>query len=1371
MSEHSRTQIKTLVRPSIFSDQVDLISYGEGASIAEIVAHAAEKMLPESDILVWMNDGRAIPVVKWESTYPTVNDVVYVKQIPASGGGGDGGKDTGMVVLQIAIMAAAIAVSAGALGPAGLGLLGESFAAGGMGAMIAGASVSIVGGLAMNMLSQPPSPNASLPTFSGGISGIQAGSNVYSIDGPRNRINKYGILSRGFGKFRSWPDYGALPYTFINGDDEYVRCLFVIGAGDYELSEHKLGETDFGDYEDVKFNIYRNLDVRDWYPPLYKGSVVQENLELELIYGDDYTTRTTKDGVTEIGFDIGFNQLFGVTSRGKDREVSVAFQAQYKKVGSATWKAAILGGTTPDSNTLTAHEGIGYGASNSRAGRMYLYGAWSNNVGEDENTIQMFNGQTVAITGFTDARLNVDDLQIQNVEFLSGTRGGVPFDFVIYGYSATLAATAVNYIDAPGDDCIITETSYGTTYTFTESTRSMFRKSFRIPVAEGQYQFRIKRTTESNTSLRQVYDTMYLTAIKSFQNFAPLNFDIPVTVVDMEIRASNQLNGAVDNYNCIAEALIPVYDDTLETWSTEKTRNPAWAYCEVMKGDSNNLAISDSRIYFDNIVDWANDADTNGWYFDHVFDYPTIVAEALDFIASTYRASRGMYDNKHTVVQDKVHTTPRALITPRNSRDFSASKNFKNAAPHTLRVRFPNAEAGYQQDEIVVYDDGYDADSATNIDTLDLLGVSSADQAWKEARYRLAAARLRPEVFSSVQDFEYLLLNRGDMFVFQHDVPLLGVGVSPRISSIDDTDGSGNVTQVSVDGSFDLDSTKTYQARVRLADNTFAIGTVEPGATTTYTQLTFTNSGGIGTSAAVDDLISLRESTIDESEMVCVGVQPVSELEARIFFQEHAPAVHSADTGAIPDYDPKITYPVRYERDVPPAPSLQQIYADETALAVYTGGILQPGIRANFIWNRAGWPGQVDFQFQYKLSDAGDSSWAQGGVVSHGTWSQFMGPCTEGEYYDVRVRAVSLVGLGSKWATREGIYIIGKSSLPPDVGQLMYEDGSLVWADISRPADFSHYRIAYNEGNNRNGNSATDIKGSPTTATTVDVSWASGTTTFFVWAVDSAGNESENPAILVRNIIGVEAANVIETDSEDPTFSGTKTNCTVDGGVLKADGADIWEGDDDNPTWTGTSTNEWWSSTYKKMTYEWTYSVPAAASPLRAEDRLIIDKTTTGADVKLYYATDSQAILWTGNDDNPIWTGDDDAAFWEGPTDYANWPGYLSPPEDDLEYFFKLEIGRGNTQGTVSELDVVFDAVDVNEFFNDVAIAALGTRLPLTKTFRSIKQVLLTLQDDGGDAESVRVHDKDETDGPLVKAYNDLQAATTGSVDAHIQGY
>ena len=92
-------------------------------------------------------------------------------------------------------------------------------------------------------------------------------------------------------------------------------------------------------------------------------------------------------------------------------------------------------------------------------------------------------------------------------------------------------------------------------------------------------------------------------------------------------------------------------------------------------------------------------------------------------------------------------------------------------------------------------------------------------------------------------------------------------------------------------------------------------------------------------------------------------------------------------------------------------------------------------------------------------------------------------------------------------------------------------------------------------------------------------------------------------------------------------------------------------------------------------------------------------------------------------------------------------------------------------QGAINALQAVVDFPDVIEYINDITIASGGARAPLTETFRSIKNVLVTLQDNGAGASKILVLDKNATLGPLLKASNAAGADVSALLDLQIQGY
>jgi hypothetical protein len=183
-------------------------------------------------------------------------------------------------------------------------------------------------------------------------------------------------------------------------------------------------------------------------------------------------------------------------------------------------------------------------------------------------------------------------------------------------------------------------------------TLSPRRKTWTWSVPSGQYDVRIKRVTADDHYTNRAGDTVdacYWTAIRSIEHGKAVIAD-DVTLVALRVKASGQLNGVIDQYNCVAKALIERYDNT--GWNLVHSRNPAWAFCEVLRGASNARALDASRINLTKIRAWASSCNTAGRTFDCVIDFRTTVWEILRMIATVGRAAPGLIDNQYTVVED-----------------------------------------------------------------------------------------------------------------------------------------------------------------------------------------------------------------------------------------------------------------------------------------------------------------------------------------------------------------------------------------------------------------------------------------------------------------------------------------------------------------------------------------------------------------------------------------------------------------------------------------------------------------------------------------------------------------------------------------------
>ena len=189
------------------------------------------------------------------------------------------------------------------------------------------------------------------------------------------------------------------------------------------------------------------------------------------------------------------------------------------------------------------------------------------------------------------------------------------------------------------------------------------------------------------------------------------------------------------------------------------------------------------------------------------------------------------------------------------------------------------------------------------------------------------------------------------------------------------------------------------------------------------------------------------------------------------------------------------------------------------------------------------------YQVEYKLSTEGTYIIAgQGSGLSHRILNVI-----DGLIYNVRVKAFNTLGSSSTYtsATRT---IIGGTALPSDVEDfacnIVGQDAHLSWQQIP-DLDLAYYQIRYSTQTSGaswiNSVSLVEKVARPATSVTVPARVGS----YLIKAVDKAGNLSVNESIIATNLLSIGNFNAITTQTESPTFAGTKTNLTLSGGEIR----------------------------------------------------------------------------------------------------------------------------------------------------------------------------------------------------------------------------
>jgi hypothetical protein len=189
------------------------------------------------------------------------------------------------------------------------------------------------------------------------------------------------------------------------------------------------------------------------------------------------------------------------------------------------------------------------------------------------------------------------------------------------------------------------------------------------------------------------------------------------------------------------------------------------------------------------------------------------------------------------------------------------------------------------------------------------------------------------------------------------------------------------------------------------------------------------------------------------------------------------------------------------------------------------------------------------YQVEYKLSTDTDYL-----IHAQGTGlNQRILNVIDGEDYNVRVKAVNTLGVSSEYVTATRT-IVGGIALPSDVEDfacnIVGQDAHLSWKQIP-DLDLAYYQIRYSTVTSGatwvNSVSLVEKVARPATSVTVPARIGS----YLIKAVDKSGNLSASESIIATNLLSVGNFNAITTQTESPTFSGTKTNLSVSSGQLR----------------------------------------------------------------------------------------------------------------------------------------------------------------------------------------------------------------------------
>lgn len=1151
---------------SFGKDQTEkTIDIQDGELLSAAVERALEGVplgeLKNHDVFNVVVNGLLVGKDFWTHTKLTSKDTVTISPKIESG-------DSGQIFKQILIVTVA-AVASVFLTPATGATILSSMAV---------AAVTIGASLLLNALIPPPVPE--LGDF-GGSRGSIDGSQMYAIAGQSNQMRRLGIVPKVYGTHRMFPTLAATPYTELAVDPDtgetiqYFYAIYDFGLGTSVVTDLKIGDTplttdSFTDFEyrlvdplkpevdedeydenlESEFKFYKTKRV---VTPL---SIALEDSDEVVQFSDENETGDPQEIVLDFICPRG---LFGYSSTGAIGSRSIKLEIHFALVGTTDWRAyndpdyvdshESVGGTdvtdfnsplAPDGTSTTYYQGMQSGNGS------YYYNTgpnWTLSMyikpnarkllvpGDDsrfEVGAKVFYGnrllgiiQSIAVVG-DNQELTLDRIITRRLDLLAYTIKGQK----TYAGSPDYTLTALNVKE------IRTSRHESAAAVITASSTNPVFGFFRFsPKVAGQYQVRVKRVLTFGTYKTQTADDITWGGISTSYKIPPINSTKRHVFLELKIRATNQLNGHIQNLSGVVSSVIPIYDSNTQTWTRGITNNPAWVVCDLLTGAVNKKAVPYSRLHMDSIVEWAEycaevpTPPPSATYLEprfqcnFILDYETTLQGVIAQVAGGAQASLNIVDGKYGILIDRLKTTPVQIFTPRNSRDFSATRLY-SSTPHAVKVKYIDPQLNWEIAEVIVYDNGYNEDNALDIQELTSFACTNHEQAWRFGRYMIAQNKLRQETISILVDFENLVCTRGDYVQLTQDV--MRVGGSPaRVKDI-----SGNV--ITIDDSLDINEDIAYGYVYRSAEGDINTSTLTP-----LTASTFELDGDL---PEIGDLIVIGEVGRIVYDCIVKSITPNDDLSANLILVEKADAIFDYEsTDTLPDYDPQLSGTSKPDF-YPPKAALNLDTTENTWECSDTRSGYNYFVE--LVWDIP--PGSVYEFFEIWLNDGRGYRFHD--RTSLKTYRYNVDQARLGIQHGFKVVAVSASGKKLQLAEMPEVLVTPteKDTPPSDVEVLSMNITNqvlqLAWTPVD-DCDIFEYAIRFSPDSNDVWESTVPLQRVSKNVNSISVQARTGV--YMVKAIDYAGNQSENAAIAITTIPNLFDLNVIETINGAPTFDGT----------------------------------------------------------------------------------------------------------------------------------------------------------------------------------------------------------------------------------------
>lgn len=558
-------------------------------------------------------------------------------------------------------------------------------------------------------------------------------------------------------------------------------------------------------------------------------------------------------------------------------------------------------------------------------------------------------------------------------------------------------------------------------------TEAFFRQHKWDFPTRGRWEIELTRMNADSTNA-SVSDRAVWAALQTYRPEYPLNFEHPLCLVALRIKATHQINGSLDNFSALAERVCRDYDHTTGNWVMRSTSNPASLYRHALQSPANPRPVANSAIDLEQLEDWHDFCRIRGLTYSRVMDDAgTTLIDALREITLAGRATPRHDGLKWGVTIDRPQDLIVDHISPRNAWNIRTSRSYVRN-PDGIRVKFQDETNDYADAEWLIPWLGHSGPVELT-ELLEMPGKTNPDEICREVYRRMLEVKYRPDGYEAMQDGDVLVLTRGDLATLTSDI-------------IDSAQQAGVVTavignSVHVDALFEVEPGENYGIQFRVFDGAAdqigraVVRTVDVVTHDFSTELRLT---GAGDAPAAGDMVLFGRAGSETRPVIVTGVEVTQDTASLIRMIDAAPEI-DAELATLPllPWTGRVGFVADTSGQVPGAPVWTSIKTGMAAysdfMTVYFGEL--PSQRSIVYALKPGAGSVPALSFRIEHRRVGAASWniistpaanAGGNITTY----------TLGDAVELRAAAVSGAGMSGPYGPTVSVVIGDADAKIPD---------------------------------------------------------------------------------------------------------------------------------------------------------------------------------------------------------------------------------------------------------------------------------------------------------------------------------------------------